>query len=1135
MMRRFILCLVVSFSVIINLFAGENLVENPGFESGRDVGYEYYSLKGSVVDYSLTNLNATEGDSALFVDITTVPAGGPQIIRVQQRIDASLIDQSKPYMFSFNLTASKTGLRFRVRVKGATNEDIVLTTLSGTNRYEHPVQNMPVPTGNNEYELSIQFGYESENNATAFYIDELSFTDVNDPNPGPGAGNVFVSPTGLDTNTGTMDSPVKTLSKAFELLDGDTIYMMEGTYHDYLQINSELRTSSNPLVICAYNNAEVFFDGTESISDNWVQHQGSIYKTAVGKEMWQLFKGDTMYMPARWPNAFLHDGSVWERELAWAHGNTSKSENGYETNDESHANDLTTIDSSLIGAYAVLNIGSWKTWARKITHHTANTDSFRYEPVAGGYKDKHHYYYVEGKLHLLDAPGEWFFDTITNEVYVWSFNNGNPGAGFKGKTQSYAFEINNSSNIQIRGINFFGTTVRALGSSNITIEDCDFDFASCSKRVLGISDIPDATVLMGSTSKPSLNKIINSSFTNLESHAIYMEGMNDTVSNCYFNNIDWIVADRPALMNSIYVLGNNNVFRRNTIHQCGASSTIKPGNFPIIEYNRVWSTGYCQSDGSITQITIDGAPDSQTRYNWFHNTIKSGARFDAPIPPTRWGNSGLMHHNVTWGTNQGLMIKGERHFVFNNTGFSSNKIDIVVLDDSKDGGGANVGTKTINNFAEKISGNRSNFEPIPGIVSNNWNGFETGTDYSLELVDPGNLDFRPKKGSEIINGGTDFEEFEGRIIDNTPDIGAYEFGDTLYWIAGRQVEQASTPIPGNGNSTNNTNIDLMWLEGYQAIAHHVYFGTSYDEVQNASINSDAHKGLYFNNIFHPDEMAGGTVYYWRVDAVLSDGSVVKGTVWNFTPNNNSNLPETPTHEVRVVVKENDLLLNGAEVSFNGELKISDQNGEVLFSSISAGGPYELIITMIDYEDFTDNVTISNDTVITVQMQAEIIHNQVTFLIKEDDLSVEGATVEFNLQVKTSGQDGSVVFDSVPHGEEYVVNVSHSNYQDYTETFGIASDSIFIVQLTPKVSGLPKVKKNNYTVTPNPFEDIIAISNLNSGNVIEVLNLTGANVFTQETDGNKEYLDLGHLRSGIYLLKISSKEFGSVSVLKIIKK
>ena len=57
----------------------------------------------------------------------------------------------------------------------------------------------------------------------------------------------------------------------------------------------------------AYPGEVVTLDGTEAISElqtnGWTPYKGSIYKTTLSKDIWQLFVDSEMMIPARWPNA----------------------------------------------------------------------------------------------------------------------------------------------------------------------------------------------------------------------------------------------------------------------------------------------------------------------------------------------------------------------------------------------------------------------------------------------------------------------------------------------------------------------------------------------------------------------------------------------------------------------------------------------------------------------------------------------------------------------------------------------------------------------------------------------------------------------------------------------------------------
>ena len=116
---------------------------------------------------------------------------------------------------------------------------------------------------------------------------------------------------------------------------------------------------------------------------------------------------------------------------------------------------------------------------------------------------------------------------------------------------------------------------------------------------------------------------------------------------------------------------------------------------------------------------------------------------------------------------------------------------------------SNLNTYTQNNLVDKLSGHRSysNFDdrdnngeadyPIPGIASNNWNGWDSvKTNYTdsdninsiiYNLIDT--TTFMPKLGSPLIDSGIEIEGLTQEIIGSLPDIGAYEYGGDQ-WVPG---------------------------------------------------------------------------------------------------------------------------------------------------------------------------------------------------------------------------------------------------------------------------------------------------------------------------------------------------------------
>ena len=589
----------------------------------------------------------------------------------------------------------------------------------------------------------------------------------------------YVATYGDSTNVGSFNYPFSSIQQAANVMNaGDICYIRQGVYHENIKLESKDGSSGSPIVFSAYNDERVVLDGTVPINSTWSIFNGNIWVAEIDYNIWQLFVDYQEMVMARWPNAFFEDGSIWDKESNWAHGTIDLDENAYQNGmmiDSPHGDiSLENIGFNVEGATAILNVGSFKTYTREILNHNGNT--FYYEPV-DLWKTKHHDYFLENKIEFLDSPGEWFYDVDSSLVYFWAPNNANPNnLNIRGKVQSYAFEIIDSDYIEIRDLEFFGTTFKFENSDYSIIDHCNLVYPSCYKRMLGVVDTqPEMSIFTSSSNC----KVINSAFRFIDGSALEMYSGSNTIENCYFYHIDYTATDLNGLMTTIQMGGSNNIFRRNTMHRMGASATLNPGNSAIIELNDMSDSGHMQSDGALVQCMVGQQPDVQIRYNWLHDTEKFGARFDGEGD----GYGGHMHHNVIWNVQGGIMVKGYNHNIYNNTSFDNgSKNDIIVMIDQ----GGNEGTITINNASNKIAGHRTGTYqdyPVPGIYENNWNGYETNQDIKDLLQDAENLDFTPIEGSILIDSGFDHENLDLNYIGGAPDLGAYEYGGE-YWIPG---------------------------------------------------------------------------------------------------------------------------------------------------------------------------------------------------------------------------------------------------------------------------------------------------------------------------------------------------------------
>jgi pectate lyase len=171
-----------------------------------------------------------------------------------------------------------------------------------------------------------------------------------------------------------------------------------------------------------------------------------------------------------------------------------------------------------------------------------------------------------------------------------------------------------------------------------------------------------------------------------------------------------------------------------------------------------------------------------------------------------------------------------------------------------------------------------------------------------EYVDPDiDLSWSPTQNviSHDVYLGTDFNDVNDS---NTPlvirdvnnyDPGTLELETTYYWRVDEDCNaltykgdvwsfttrgvKACQPNPEDGAEFLPVDTVLSWLPGYGAIEHDVYFGTDFNDV-NEAVVPDSNTDV---NSFDPCGLEFLTTYYWRIDE--DDGSTVhKGDVWSFT-------------------------------------------------------------------------------------------------------------------------------------------------------------------------------------------------------------------------------------------------------------
>ena len=89
-----------------------------------------------------------------------------------------------------------------------------------------------------------------------------------------------------------------------------------------------------------------------------------------------------------------------------------------------------------------------------------------------------------------------------------------------------------------------------------------------------------------------------------------------------------------------------------------------------------------------------------------------------------------------------------------------------------------------------------------------------------------------------------------------------------------------------------SNVDLIFLGARRAVGHVVLFGEARESLQQiATLSGD-------ENVAHLPQGAlaiAGKEFFWRVDALLVDGTKLAGEVWTFTTDTGGRMLCSATH------------------------------------------------------------------------------------------------------------------------------------------------------------------------------------------------------------------------------------------------
>ena len=185
------------------------------------------------------------------------------------------------------------------------------------------------------------------------------------------------------------------------------------------------------------------------------------------------------------------------------------------------------------------------------------------------------------------------------------------------------------------------------------------------------------------------------------------------------------------------------------------------------------------------------------------------------------------------------------------------------------------------------------------------------------------------------------------------------------------VETATEPSPADGAEGVAIGTSLSWIPSSTAVSHDVYFGTS---------SPPALVGNMVANTYYPGPVEPATTYYWQIDEVEADGTVIPGEIWSFTTGLGNVVAS-----VRIANGDDDL---EERLDRDGELDIGSSDLEFPYEDEGQGDLQRVAMRFV-------NVGISKDV--------EILESYLEFEVDETKGGTEPVSVIIDAQLSPNAE------------------------------------------------------------------------------------------------------------------------------------
>lgn len=586
-----------------------------------------------------------------------------------------------------------------------------------------------------------------------------------------GQTNYYVGKNGSDSNSGAVDQPFLTISKAASVATaGDTVFIHEGTYEEMVT-PANSGSAGSPIVFQSFTGEKVVVSAMQALS-GWTLDGGQIYKTTVDWSLAQdnfVLNGETACDLARWPNNT--DGEPFTLN---SKRNTGGSNGDVITNAYLTSSEIPNYDWSKGGSlffYCDKGGSGWTAWKAFIKSSSVGKVVFDLDKNPTWIRTVHPPaslgdFYLEGIKEALDYQNEWYFDETTKTLYIQLPGGNAPVDGdVKMRRRKLTFDLKGKNYIELRNMAVFGGSIEIQGSNN-TIYGVKNLYGSMTRGVVTGFRVNSQAILINSGDNNTIEKC---EVGYGSGSGIWDAGTNSKILNNYIHDFDYAGTYDAVLM---VRNGSGATVKNNKIKRGGRDCIQIISKNSEVAYNDVSESNLIADDCGLL-YTIGIGLYLQIHHNLFHDTFSRGSLYkSAGIYLDNDASNVTVHHNTVWNCEWSAIqqnLNCANNDIFNNTLINCSAAMAAWHKE----GTSFTNVRVYNNLSDMNS-----FEEQADKQNNLYLASTTNV-----FTDAANGDFTLRAGSQPIDFGRVIDGITDGYTGARPDAGAYEYG-VEKWAAG---------------------------------------------------------------------------------------------------------------------------------------------------------------------------------------------------------------------------------------------------------------------------------------------------------------------------------------------------------------